>query len=582
MKFLKPILKWGSLLAIWVAIILTVILFYYFKGLPSLGGLEIQGNKQIVSINYQNGGRITNRGQIYRDRVNYYQLPQNLINAVIATEDRRFFKHHGVDIFGILRAYYANYKAGRIVQGGSTITQQLAKMQFLTPQRTIQRKIQEMMLAMQLERKFSKEELLTFYLNRAYFGSGNYGVSNAAKNYFGKNISDLNLNEAAMLAGLLKAPSKLSPKNNLKLAQRRSNVVLSNMINAGYLTEDNLMQIDEDPDYKIDHAQKLYFADYAYRQFTEFLDEESAAEKQIAIVTTLNETIQEKLEDEIDAFVVTNAKKLKRSQIAMVVMNKDGAILAMSGGRDYGHSQFNRAVNSKRQAGSAFKTFAYLAAFEDGFSPDDIYEDKEVTIGKWIPKNYDNKYFGEVSLAEAFAKSLNSVAVQIAQKTGSKAIATLARQCGISSKIDQGDLTIVLGTTEVSLLELTSSYATIANDGKPVLPYAISKITDNDDNILYERKSSGFKSLISSRSARNIKLILRQAVENGTGKNANIADNIYGKTGTSQGFRDAWFVGFDDKYIIGVWIGNDNNSATNNITGGSLPASLFAKVIGRI
>ena len=468
------------------------------------------------------------------------------------------------------------------MQGGSTITQQLAKMQFLTPQRTIQRKIQEMMLAMQLERKFSKEELLTFYLNRAYFGSGNYGVSNAAKNYFGKNISDLNLNEAAMLAGLLKAPSKLSPKNNLKLAQRRSNVVLSNMINAGYLTEDNLMQIDEDPDYKIDHAQKLYFADYAYRQFTEFLDEESAAEKQIAIVTTLNETIQEKLEDEIDAFVVTNAKKLKRSQIAMVVMNKDGAILAMSGGRDYGHSQFNRAVNSKRQAGSAFKTFAYLAAFEDGFSPDDIYEDKEVTIGKWIPKNYDNKYFGEVSLAEAFAKSLNSVAVQIAQKTGSKAIATLARQCGISSKIDQGDLTIVLGTTEVSLLELTSSYATIANDGKPVLPYAISKITDNDDNILYERKSSGFKSLISSRSARNIKLILRQAVENGTGKNANIADNIYGKTGTSQGFRDAWFVGFDDKYIIGVWIGNDNNSATNNITGGSLPASLFAKVIGRI
>lgn len=582
MTFLKLILKWGSLLAIWLAIILTVILFYYFKGLPSLGALGIEGNKQIVSINYQNGDRITSRGQIYRDKVYYYELPQNLINAVIATEDRRFFTHHGVDIFGILRAYIANYKAGRVVQGGSTITQQLAKMQFLTPERTMQRKIQEIMLALQLESKFSKEEIITFYLNRAYFGSGNYGVSHAAKNYFGKDISDLNLNEAAMLAGLLKAPSKLSPKNNLELAQERSHIVLSNMINAGFLTEKNLMQIDQDPNYKIDHAQKLYFADYAYGQFTDFLDEESAAIQKISITTTLNETIQEKLEDELDAFVLHNAKKLKESQIAMVVMNKEGAILAMSGGRDYGHSQFNRAVHSKRQAGSSFKTFAYLAAFEAGFAPNDIYEDKEIQIGNWIPKNYDNRYFGDVSLAEAFAKSLNSVAVQVAQKTGSKAIATIARQCGIVSKIDQGDLTIVLGTTEVSLLELTAAYATIANDGQPVLPYAISKMTDDKNNVLYQRQSSGFKSLISARSAQNIKLVLRQVVEDGTGKRANIANNIYGKTGTSQDFRDAWFVGFDDKYIVGVWIGNDNNSATNRITGGSLPAALFAKVIGRI
>jgi penicillin-binding protein 1A len=582
MKFFKFILKWGFFFSIWVAVFATLALLYYFKDLPSLSDLEAQNGKQIVQINYANGDRITNRGEIYSSEVNYYEIPQDLINAVVATEDRRFFNHHGVDFIGILRATYVNHEAGRIVQGGSTITQQLAKIIFLKPERTFKRKIQEILLAVQLERNFTKEQILTFYLNRAYFGSGSYGVGNAAKHYFGRDVSRLTLNQSALLAGLLKAPSKLSPKNNHDLAEDRANVVLKNMIDAGFLDEKNLSQVVQETDYKIDHAQHLYFADYVYEQFPDFLEKKVAKENMIKITSTLDEDIQENLENISDKFVEKNAKKLGKSQVAIVVMDKSGAVLGMSGGIDYQQSQFNRAVYAKRQAGSSFKTFVYLAAFEKGIQPDEIYEDKKVALGNWLPENYDNTYFGEVTLQDAFARSLNSVAVQLGKKVGGDAIASMARKCGILSKIDKNDATIALGTTEVSLLELTGAYATIANNGEPVMPYAILTIRDVSDNVIYERSSSGLEAVISPASKQNIKKILREVVVSGTGKSANKSDNIYGKTGTSQNYRDAWFVGFDDKYVIGVWIGNDDNSATNKITGGSLPASLFSEIIKKI
>jgi len=582
MKFFKFILKCGFFFSIWVAVFATLALLYYFKDLPSLTDLEAQNGKQIVQINYANGNRITNRGEIYSSEVNYYEIPQDLINAVLATEDRRFFNHHGVDFIGILRATYANHEAGRIVQGGSTITQQLAKMLFLKPERIFKRKIQEILLAVQLERNFTKEQILTFYLNRAYFGSGSYGIGNAAKHYFGRDVSRLTLNQSALLAGLLKAPSKLSPKNNHDLAEDRANVVLKNMIDAGFLDEKNLSQVAQETDYKIDHAQHLYFADYVYEQFPEFLEKKVAKENMIKITSTLDEDVQEKLENISDKFIEKNAKKLGKSQVAIVVMDKSGAVLGMSGGIDYQQSQFNRAAYAKRQAGSSFKTFVYLAAFEKGIQPDEIYEDKKVALGTWLPENYDNTYFGEVTLQDAFAKSLNSVAVQLGKKVGGDAIASMARKCGILSKIDKNDATIALGTTEVSLLELTGAYATIANNGEPVMPYAILTIRDVNDDVIYERSSSGLEAVISAASQQNIKKILREAVVSGTGKSANKAGNIYGKTGTSQNYRDAWFVGFDDKYVIGVWIGNDDNSATNKITGGSLPASLFSEIIEKI
>lgn len=580
MKFFKTILKWSFFLSIWIAIFGAMALFYYFQGLPSLADLESENGKQIVQINYSNGNRITNRGEIYLSETSFFELPPHLINAVVATEDRRFFSHHGIDILGITRATYANKKAGRIVQGGSTITQQLAKLLFLNPERTFKRKIQEILLAVQLERHFTKEQIMTFYLNRAYFGSGNYGVANAAKHYFGKEVSQLNLNESALLAGLLKAPSKLSPKNNRELAENRTSVVLKAMIDAGYLHEKNLSELDQDPDYKTDHSQRLYFADFVYDQFPEFLGKKD--ERIVAITTSLDEAIQEKLENILNDFAQKNSQKLGKSEMAVVVMNKEGAVLGMSGGIDYQHSQFNRAVYAKRQAGSAFKTFIYLTAFEKNFKPDDVFEDKKVNVGTWLPENYENKYLGEVTLQQAFANSLNSVAIQLAKQVGGSAIESMARKCGIVSKIEKNDLTIALGTTEVSLFELTSAYATIANDGHPAMPYVISEIKNGDDKILYRRESSGLGQVATSEAVENMKKIMREVVTHGTGKAANVGEDIYGKTGTSQNFRDAWFIGFNNQYVIGVWVGNDDNTPTNKITGGSLPAQLFGKIVEEI
>ncbi len=582
MKFFKFILKWGFFFSIWIAIFGTLALFYYFKGLPNLSDLEAKSGKQILQINYLNGERITNRGEIYSSEISYYELPQHLIDAVVATEDRKFFKHHGIDVFGILRASYVNHEAGRIVQGGSTITQQLAKLLFLDPERTLKRKIQEVLLAVQLERRFTKEQILTFYLNKAYFGSGSYGISDAAKHYFNKDVSRLTLKESALLAGLLKAPSKFSPKNNRELAQERSEIVIKNMIDAGFLDEKNLKQINQDTSYKIDHLQKLYFADFVQEQLPEFLLKKFSKENLLSVTTTLDDEIQNNLEDVLDDFADKNSNKLGKSQIAVIVMKPDGAIVGMSGGIDYQRSQFNRAASAKRQAGSAFKTFVYLAAFENGANVDDVMEDKKTNVGTWLPENYEGRYMGSVTLRQAFANSLNSVAVQLARKVGGKSVAEMANACGIVSKIDKDDPTIALGTTEVSLLEMVGAYATIANSGSPVIPYAILEVKNSADEPLYLRESSGLDSVISAESQEKIKNVLRAVVEEGTGKKANVASDIYGKTGTSQNFRDAWFVGFNSDYVIGVWIGNDDNSATNKITGGLLPAEIFAEIIKKI
>ncbi len=582
MKSLKFILKWGFFFSIWIAVFGALALLYYLHDLPSLSELEAEKNRQVVQVNYSDSERITNFGGIYGSEIDFYELPTNLINAVIATEDRRFFKHHGVDIFGMLRAAHANNKAGHIVQGGSTITQQLAKLLFLNADRNFKRKIQEILLALQLERHFTKEQILTCYLNRAYFGAGNYGVGNAAKFYFGKNVARINLNEAALLAGLLKAPSKFSPNNNKDLAEDRASEVLDNMIEAGFLDEKHLSEMNKDVTYKVEKSQRLYFADFVHDQYPDFISKKFAEEKKISITTTLDEKIQSKMEEAENKFIAEHSDKIGKSQVAIVVMDKSGAVLAMSGGKDYQESQFNRAVYSKRQAGSAFKTFVYLAAFEDGADTDDEMEDKKINVGVWLPENYNNHYLGEVTLKRAFAESLNSVAVQLARKLDPGAIAKTAHRLGIVSEIKKNDLTIALGTSEVTLFELVAAYATIANNGEAVIPFTISQIKNDKEEVLYERESSGLGEVISSSAEEKIKEVLREVVERGTGKNANVGLDVFGKTGTSQNFRDAWFVGFDDHYVVGVWIGNDDNSPTKQITGGSLPASLFAEILRKI
>lgn len=579
MSPIKFILKWGFFFLICVSIFATLALFYYFQGLPTLSDLEKEAGKRLIKINYANDNLLANRGEIYASKVSYYELPQNLINAVVAVEDRRFFSHIGVDVFGVARAFYVNRKAGRIVQGGSTVTQQLAKMLFLSSEKTAKRKIQEILLALQLERHFTKEQIITFYLNRAYFGSGNYGIAEAAKYYFAKDVAELNLKECAMLAGILKSPSKYSPKNNRDKAEARAEIVIKSMIDAGFLNEKNLSEFDHDPSYNSYRSQRLYFADFVNEQYEEFLSKKDLEEKSIIIKSTLDESLQRELEEILAQFIDDNLRKLDKAQIAVVVMEKSGAIVAMSGGNDYQQSQYNRAIYAKRQSGSAFKTFVYLAALQNGLKIDDVFEDKKINIGTWLPENYEKQYLGEVSVKEAFAKSSNSVAIQIAKKVGDKAIIKVAKDLGISAKIAKNDPTIALGTSEINLLELTSAYGAIANDGAVVIPYCIKQIEGEMGKILYQRQSSGLEPVISPENLSDIKELLREVVVSGTGKNANISDNIYGKTGTSQNFRDAWFIGFDDKYVVGVWIGNDDNSPTNKITGGLLPAKLFAKII---
>lgn len=583
-RLIRKAIYFTVIVVIWLLIFLVISFFYYYQGLPTLDKLEKESSRQIVRINDNNDQLLANRGGMYTSLISYHELPPYLIKAIIATEDRRFFNHFGIDPIAIIRAYFVNQKAGHIVQGGSTLTQQLAKMLFLTPEKTFKRKIQEALLAVQLERKFTKQQILSFYLNRAYFGSGNYGISNAAKSFFNKDVSQLNLKESALMAGVLKAPSKLSPKNNRKLAEERANLVTMAMINEGMLDEKELENSTIQAGYYSSLGQNLYFVDYVYDNFKQLVDQPKQQSKLISIETTLDQEIQKIMERALEEFIADKEKELKNAQIAAILMRKDGEIVGVLGGRGYKSTQFNRAFYAKRQAGSLFKVFVYLAAFENGFSPTQIIEDKKVNFSDWSPDNYESRYFGKVTLEEAFANSLNSVAIQLFRSVGEEKIIKMANNFGIKNNINKSDASIALGTTTVTLPEIVSAYGAIANDGILHEPYAIRSIKDGAGNVLYQRdKINSQEPLVSKKTADNIKLAMKAAVDKGTGQNAGVDNrNIYGKTGTSQQFRDAWFVGFDDQYVLGIWIGNDDNSPTSKIRGGSLPSLLFAKIMSRL
>lgn len=380
------------------------------------------------------------------------------------------------------------------------------------------------------------------------------------------------------MVGVLKAPSKLAPNKNRKLAEERADIVLQNMINSGDLGLDSIKYLDDEVSYKDNKLQEFYFTDYVKSQYQDFLNQKQRAQGFFKINTTLDKKLQDLTKISVDRLYRKYPKRLQNSQIAVLVMSHDGKILSMIGGKNYQDSQFNRAVNSKRQIGSIAKTFIYLTAFEKNFTPEDIFEDKKITIGNWSPKNYNNKYYGQVSLEEAFARSLNSVAVQLAQKVKIKNILQNMRKMNIESKIDQ-DLTMALGTAQLSLLELATSFAIIANGGHYIIPSFIESIKSGSNKLIYERKSSNIGKIFDSKQITWIKQLLRSVITYGTGNNANITEDIFGKTGTSQDFRDAYFVGFNSNYVVAIWIGNDNNKATNQITGGMLPALLFKNII---
>ena len=576
---LRPLLTWSLVAAIWVSVIGAGVVAWFAYDLPDVSRIAELTRRPSVTLLAADGSQVAAFGDLYGETVRLRDLPPHVPHAVLAVEDRRFYEHVGLDIWGLMRAVVVNLRAGRIVQGGSTITQQLAKIMFLTPERSLKRKVQEALLAFWLERRFNKDQILTLYLNRVYLGAGTYGLDAAAKRYFGKPATQLSIYEAAMLAGLLKAPSRYNPANDADLADARTRLVLRAMVEAGFIRAETAQQARQSGAQAPAPSRRAarHYADWVMSQIPDFVGQ---VDRDLVVATTLDPRLQRIAEEETRAMVAADGMARAASQAAFVALSPEGAVRAMVGGTDYGESQFNRAAQALRQPGSAFKTFVYLAALEQGFKADDRFVDAPVNVAGWQPKNYGDRYFGEVTLREAFARSLNSVAVQITQRVGPQAVAEVAQRLGISTSLEAAP-SLALGTSEVTLLELTGAYTAFANKGWGVWPYAIVEIRETNGRILYQRSGGGPGRVVSPEHVNSMVDVMRAGVAWGTGKAARPDRPAGGKTGTSQEFRDAWFIGFTAELVAGVWFGNDDGQAMDGVTGGSLPARLWGRVVGR-
>ena len=564
-------------LAIWSAVILAGVVAYYAYDLPDVGKIAETTRRPSVRLLATDGSQIAAFGDLYGETVSVSGLPPHLPRAILAVEDRRFYEHPGLDVMGLLRAIAVNIREGRVVQGGSTISQQLAKVLFLKPDRTVKRKVQELMLALWLEHRFTKDQILTLYMNRVYLGAGAYGVDAAARRYFGKPAARVSLYEAALLAGLLRAPSRYNPANNADLADRRAKVVLDAMEVAGFVTAGEAARAYTEKSRGKPsigrHAR--HFADWVMTQVASFV---GRPDSDLVVVTTLQSGLQRIAESESEKLLDGLGQERDASQAAFVAMTQDGAVRAMVGGRDYADSQFNRAVQALRQPGSAFKTFVFLSAFERGYNPDDRVVDEPVRFGKWAPENYKGRYYGEVTLREAFTRSLNSVAARLTMQLGPETVADTARRLGITSEL-KATGALGLGASEVSLLELTGAYGAFANRGNAVWPYGIEEIRESGGRILYRREGGGPGRVVVPRTVNAMTDVLRANVEWGSGKRAKPGRPAGGKTGTSQDFRDAWFVGFTAELIAGAWVGNDDGTPMKEVTGGTLPSILWGNIL---
>jgi penicillin-binding protein 1A len=561
-------------------LIVAVIGFgYIWMSLDRQGLLRIPDREPGIMLLAADGSVLAQQGSFYGDEVRINELPDYVPNALIAIEDRRFRSHFGIDPIGLFRAMIANARAGRIVQGGSTLTQQLAKNLFLQPDRTIERKLQEMVLAIWLERQFSKDEILQLYLNRVYYGAGAIGIEKAAQAYYRKPAQDLTLSEAATLAGVLKAPSNYNPQANAEAANARARLVIEAMIEEGFVTRaDAQAAADQPASAKANDYQPStnYIVDWVSEQLPSLVKN---YDQSIIVQTTIDPHLQVVAERSLRKHLNDEGAKLNTSQGAVVMMDIDGAIKAMVGGKSYKRSQFNRVTKAKRQPGSAFKPFVYLAAIEQGFTPDSVEVDEPVQIGNWQPENYKEKYLGAVPLRTAFALSLNTIAAKLVSYVGPEAVAATAHRLGITSQLGN-DASIALGTSEVTPLELTAAFVPFANGGYPVLPYAVTRISTKEGKVLYERQGSGLGLAISSFDLGAMNDLMSAVVARGTARKAQFGSfEVGGKTGTSQDYRDAWFVGFTSYLVTGVWLGNDDNSPTKRVTGGSLPAIVFKDVM---
>ena len=573
-RFLASLAKWTAVLAIWAFFVGLCFLGWLAYDLPNLDRLTTASRRPSITLVTSDGQILASYGDLYGKPVNLDQLPPYLPDALLSIEDRRFYGHYGIDPRGLVRAFMANIEAGHLVQGGSTITQQLAKNVFLTPDRTIRRKGQEILLALWLEHSLTKQQILALYLNRVYFGAGTYGVDAAARKYFGKSASQVSPFEAAMLAGMVKAPSRYNPLIDPKRAVDRAKQVLASMVDAGYLSDADASRAITKGVANLKTpaaASGQYYADWVLDQVNDFVN---YTDRDLVVVTTIDGRAQQIAEAAVDKTLSDADAAKNANQAALVAISPDGAVRAMVGGRDYGASQFNRATQALRPPGSSFKLFVYLAALEAGMSPDDTMVDGPISIGNYQPKNFDDKYYGTVTLRDAFAKSLNSVAVQVSERIGHDKVINMARRLGIHADLVDGP-SIALGASGVSLLEMTGAYAVLDNHGNGVWPYGISQILDSQNNVLYQRSGGGPGQQLGAHVAGEMLDMLQAVVNSGTGHAAAIDRPIAGKTGTSQDFRDALFIGFSAELTTGVWVGNDDNSPMNKVTGGSLPTRIW-------
>ncbi len=565
--------KLGVLLLLWTAIIGGGALAYFAFTLPDTSQLTVAGRRPSVTILAEDGDLIASFGDLFGRPLTLKEMSPFLPKAVIATEDRRFYSHFGIDPFGLVRAALSDLRAGQIVQGGSTITQQLAKILFLTPERSLARKIRETLLALWLEHRFAKDQILEIYLNRVYLGAGTYGVDAAAHRYFGKSAAKLNLFESAVVAGLLKAPTRFNPARDRDKAAARAGQVLVNMVEAGLITAADAADAQKEGGALavIGRPGSRYFADWVADQIRDFA---GTADRDLTVRTTFDPRLQAAAEAAIGDILARYGAKDWVSQGALVALSPDGAVRAMVGGRDYGHSQFNRATQAQRQPGSAFKPFVYLAGLEAGLRPTDRFVDAPIRVGNWQPRNYLNRYQGEMPLSEGLAQSVNTIAVQVAERAGIPRVIATANRLGITSDLAR-DASIALGTNEVNLLELVSAYAPFANGGMGVLAYGISEIRDTDGKLIYRRAGSGPGPIVAPELAGMMNDMLAGVIAHGTGKAASLPRPAAGKTGTTQDYRDAWFIGYTSDLLAGVWLGNDDDTPMNKVTGGSLPAATW-------
>ncbi len=569
---------WSMIAAVWgvIALVIAVTIYGLISPDPLKAGLT--NKPAYISIVASNGKVIAEKG-LRRNHVKLEEMPKHVVNAVLATEDWRFYYHPGLDPIGIIRATIKNRRAGRIVAGGSTITQQLAKVLFLKPTRSYWRKAEEMLLSFWLEYRFSKKQILELYLNRIYFGAGNYGIEAAAQHYFGKSVADITIYEASMLAGLIKSPTYYAPTNNFDRSLKRGRVVLKTMYNGWFISRKQYEKALTEPP-----TLRSYLPSESYGYVIDWVVERASAHGQnlqddMIVETTVDYDLQGTAQRIVNENMAEHGEKYRAKQGAIVILDLNGGVRALVGGRDYRKNQFNRIVQARRQPGSTFKPFVYLAAMENGKKPDSLISDSPVRVGNWEPQNYSKRYYGDVTMRDALSKSLNTVAVRLSEWVGRDRVIKTAHRLGIATKL-KNNPSIALGTSEVSPLEITGAYTSFANGGFAVQPHIITRIKDKKGNILYQNKTKNWGRVIRPHYVAAMNDMLTTTVLSGTAKRASLDPHqVAGKTGTGQGYRDAWFIGYTGHYVGGVWIGNDDFKPMKDSTGGALPAMIWKDVM---